>query len=465
MNPMKVLGRLRFLFLFLPGLLAGGRAGAQLFGLSVSNSPAPVFPGEMFSYTINVTNLGAIGDVAVTNFLPPAVGFVSGSSSFALATISSSPGLVVFDLGPAFTAPLSATLTLNVVATNFGPLTNIVTVGLQGVANFLAATNITFVMNPSTSLGLGITPPSVAVVANDWMTYSVSVTNTGSNAANNVVVANALPPGVGLTPANPASPPFTFSNNVMVFNLGTFPPGASQTLFFSVQPTNTGASNNIILPFIAGAGASNATNVTVTNDITILPFDTSQLVAVNFSAMTYDPQNALLEQTLQLSNIGTNQVAAARVIVSGLTNVLYNAVGTNNGNPFVQYGNALPPGQSVLLLMQYFVPTRLPITVANSSYAAVPVTLPNLTPPPGAPFSITLVTNIPGKGLLIEFQSIPNRSYTVLYSDNPAMTNSLQAQPSIVAQADRTQWIDNGPPNTISPPTNGMRFYSVLLNP
>lgn len=462
---MKVLRRLGSFFLFLPALLAGERAGAQVFGFSLTNSPASIFPGETLSYIINVTNFGATGNVAVTNFLPPGVQFISASNTYAFGTISSAPGVVIFDLGAGFTSPLSAVLTVNVVPTNSSSLTNIATVGVQGVSAFLAATNIVFVANPATTLGLGITPPSEAVVAGDWMTYSLGVTNTGTNAANNLVVSNTLPPGVGLTPANPASPPFTFSNNVMTFNLGTLAPGASQTLSFSVQPTNTGALTNIVLPFTAGAFARNATNVSATNDITILPFDTNQLVAVNSSAMTYDPQNGLLEQTIQLSNIGTNQVAAARVIVSGLTNVLYNAVGTNSGNPFVQYGNSLAPGQNVLLLMQYFVPTRLPITVANSQYAAVPVTLPNLTPPPGSPFSITLVTNIPGKGLLIEFQSIPGRNYTVLYSDNPAMTNSLQAQPSIVAQADRTQWIDNGPPNTTSPPTNGSRFYSVLLNP
>ena len=240
LNPMKALRRFSFLVAFLPGLLACARAGAQIFGLSVSNSPPSVFPGQTLSYTINVTNLGATGDVAVTNFLPPGVEFVSASSSFAPGTISSSPGLVVFDLGLAFVAPLSATLTLNVVPTNSGPQTNIATVGLLGVANFLAVTNITFVGNPATALGIGLTPPSVAVVANDWMTYSVSVTNTGSNVsdnvADNVVVSNTLPPGVGITPANPAGPPFTLVSNVMIFNLGSLSPAQARPCFSACNP-------------------------------------------------------------------------------------------------------------------------------------------------------------------------------------------------------------------------------------
>jgi uncharacterized repeat protein (TIGR01451 family) len=325
----------------------------------------------------------------------------------------------------------------------------------------VTASNSVFAANPKVSLGITITGPPVAVLANDWMTYSVAVTNTGTDAANNLVLSNTLPAGVGLIGVTPATPSFIFSNGVIVFNLGTLSVGAADTFSFTVQPTNSGT--NI---FIAGAIADHATNVTASTNIVILPFDTSQLVAVNFSSMTYNPQNGLMEQTIQLSNIGTNAFAGARVVVSGLTNQLYNAVGTNNGNPFVQYGGALNPGQSVNLLMEYFVPTRLPITVPNSAYAAVPVPAPNLSPPAGTPFAITLLTNLPDGRLLIEFQSIPGRSYTILYADNPQMTNSLAAQPVVIAPADRVQWIDDGPPGTVSAPTNvSSRFYSVLLNP
>jgi hypothetical protein len=35
-----------------------------------------------------------------------------------------------------------------------------------------------------------------------------------------------------------------------------------------------------------------------------------------------------------------------------------------------------------------------------------------------------------------------------------------------VAPANRVQWIDDGPPKTVSHPTNAMaRFYRVRLNP
>ncbi|HXD01545.1 MAG TPA: DUF11 domain-containing protein [Verrucomicrobiae bacterium] len=458
---MKVPIRLRVLFLSLLALLHCERAGAQSFGLSISNSPNPVFVGDTLTYTITVTNRIASGNVIVTNFLPPSVQFIGASNSFFAGTITNNPGQVVFGLGFSFLSGNVATLTVSVIPTNSGPLNDNVVVGTQGFNDAVTASSSNFVFTPNASLGVTITGPSVAVLANDWMTYSVSVTNTGSNTANNVVLSNTLPAGVGLIGVSPATPSFTFSNSVMVFNLGTLSVGAVDTLSFTVQPTNSGT--NI---FTAGAIADHATNVTASTNIIVLPFDTSQLVAVNFSGMTYNPQNGLMEQTIQLSNVGTNTLAGARVVVSGLTNQLYNAVGTNNGNPFVQYGGTLGPGQSVNLLMEYFVPTRQPITVLNSAYAAVPAPAPNLSPPAGTPFAITLVTNLPDGRLLIEFQSIPGRSYTILYADNPQMTNALAAQPVVVAPADRVQWIDDGPPGTVSAPTNvGSRFYSVLLNP
>ena len=66
---------------------------------------------------------------------------------------------------------------------------------------------------------------------------------------------------------------------------------------------------------------------------------------------------------------------------------------------------------------------------------------------------------------LIEFQSDPGISYRILYSDNVGFTNARAAQPILVAPADRVQWIDDGPPKTISRPTNIMRFYRAILAP
>jgi uncharacterized repeat protein (TIGR01451 family) len=461
---MKVPAKLRFCFLLALAFLAAFHARAQFVTVGVSNSPGPVSIGGTITYTISITNKAATGQIVVTDIFPASVQFVSAGNITVGSFITNSASNVVFQ----FTSLVigeAAVMDVNVSPTAPGLITNLVAVGELGVTNVAFATNVSFVSGAGVSVGLSIAGPTNAVLANDWTTYTVTVTNPGSFGADGVTLTNFLPPGFALLSVSPTNGEAGVTNGAVSFNLGTLAAGMAETISFLVQPSNSGT-----FTLDAAAASFRSTNATTaTNSLTVLPFDTTQLVASNFSAMTYDPQNALMEQTVQVSNIGTNNIAAARVIVSGLTNVLFNAVGTNNGSPFVQYTaptNApLAPGQNVNLLLQYFVPTRLPIVVANSNYAAVPVPAPDLQPPSGTPFMITLVTNLPDGRLLIEFPATPGLTYTVLYSDNPAMSNSLAAEPSIVAQANRVQWIDSGPPGTISAPTNvASRFYSVLQN-
>jgi len=132
------------------------------------------------------------------------------------------------------------------------------------------------------------------------------------------------------------------------------------------------------------------------------------------------------------------------------------------------------------------------------------VSVPNLTPPAAAAVStnvnITRIIKLTNGSpliigsMLIEFPTLTNRTYTVVYTsnllsttyvtnyvtdtNNPGVTNIvispqsvfctnwLMAVPSIVAPANRTQWIDYGPPTTVSaPPNSSNRFYRVFLNP
>jgi hypothetical protein len=69
--------------------------------------------------------------------------------------------------------------------------------------------------------------------------------------------------------------------------------------------------------------------------------------------------------------------------------------------------------------------------------------------------------------MLVEFPAITNRTYTMVYSDNVLFSNAMIAPPSFVAPANIVQWIDYGPPATVSAPSSSSssRFYRVYLNP
>ena len=214
---------------------------------------------------------------------------------------------------------------------------------------------------------------------------------------------------------------------------------------------------------------TNLINNSASNSIVVTNYLSGQLTVVTNSIQKPNGQNGLLEQSILVSNTGTNDVPAVRIVVPGLvTNQLFNASGTNNGNPFVVYASTLAASQGVNLLLQYFPRNVFPLT--NGQLQAFAVPAPDLTPPPVSSVStnldITRIVKLSNGNMLIEFPAITNRAYTVVYSDNVSFSNAMIAPPSILAPANEVQWIDYGPPATTSAPTNSnSRFYRVFLNP
>jgi hypothetical protein len=142
-------------------------------------------------------------------------------------------------------------------------------------------------------------------------------------------------------------------------------------------------------------------------------------------------------------------------------------VGTNNGNPFVTYAATLAAGENAYLLLQFY-PNQSAFPFTNSQMQAVGVVPPDLTLATNGlvPTNILLIVKLPSGGMLIEFPSLTNRTYTVAYSTNLLSPTWLVAKPLMWTPANYTYWIDYGPPETIRHPTNTlMRFYRVFLNP
>jgi len=450
------------------------RAGAQGqgFGLSVSNSASSILVSNSVTYTINVTNLTGLllADTRVTNSLPASVQFVSATAT--LGSYTNFGSVVVFDLKSFFYGE-PALLTLTVQPTAIGFITNTVTVTSINATN-TASTNVVIQVTNiviQADLGVAIAGPVQAVITNDWMTYGVTATNSGPDDAPNVVLTNTLPPGVVLLGVSPTNQSYTVASSNLIFNLGTLTNGGYANLQFTVQPTNAG-----VLTLFASLGAAgvldpNPTNNLASTNISVISY-LGLLMAVTNSTQTVNPQNGLEEQSILLSNtnIGSIDVPAARVVVTGLTTnrLLFNAVGTNNGAPFVYYSAGLAAGQSATLLLQYAPRGSFPFTNAQLHAFAVP--LPDWTPPVAASVStnlnITFIVGLTNGNMLIEWPAITNRTYTVVYSDNVLFSNAMMAPPSIVAPANEVQWIDYGPPATVSaPPNTPVRFYRVFLNP
>ncbi len=133
------------------------------------------------------------------------------------------------------------------------------------------------------------------------MTYGVTVSNLGPDDVSGVVVSNMLPAGVGLVSVSPANLAFSFTNNDLVFNLGNLPAFAATNVLLQVQPTNAGQLAFSVTVSAFGNADPNPANNQVTNSVTVSNFPPSTLVAANASAMTFNPQTGLMEQTVNLA--------------------------------------------------------------------------------------------------------------------------------------------------------------------
>lgn len=460
--------RVRLLMLLaLLGCVVCPQATAQIFGLSVTTPTNSVTVNSSVTFTINLTNFSGqtLLNVFATNTFsgPAAVQFVAADTS--QGTITTNANSEAFSLGQMSIGGV-AQMIVTLKPTVVGPFTNSVVIASTLGTN-IASTNLILQATPATSdLAVSLTPPSVPLLSGDLTSYSVTVTNLGTNAAAGVTLTNTGYNVLKLLSLSPTNQTYTLTNGLLLFNLGTMNGHTGKSFQFFVQPTNSGTLNLSATITATNIIESNTNNNTVATNITVGALVTGDLIATNASTMVLNKQTGLMQQTVRLVNISTNPVASARVIVSGLTNRLYNAVGTNSGNPYVVYSAPLAAGTGVDLLMEYFNPSRVAFNVPDSAYTAVgtEAVIVSVTSVPGA--NITLFTNLGPAGMLIEFTSVTNRAYTIYYSSDASFTNPRMAQPSIIAVAPTTQWIDNGPPKTSShPSTDSSRFYRVIPNP
>ncbi len=473
---MKIFAFLRMVVLVLAGLAAADlRVPAQILSYSLSTSASSVLVSNSVVYSIDITNFSNVPlvNLVVTDSLPSSVQITGVSPDVAVYTNYGSSVVFYFN---GFSGVQIAEMTVTAEPTAVGLITNTLTISSASLFTNISTNIVVDVTNLVIDADLGVTMsgPSQPVITNDWMTYGITVSNAGPSAAANVILTNYIPP-VGfilerIFPTNLVGKVDT-TNSIVYFSLGTIPDGGSTNIQLTLQAPVAGT-----LTFTSSVGSAsitdpNLTNNLATTNITVLDPLPDLLVAVTNSAQIPNPQNGLTEQSILISNadpVIDLPVPAARLVVTGLPKQLYNAVGTNDGNPFVTLAAPLSPGQSVNLLLQYNPRGSFPFT--NGQLQAYGVPFPNLTPPVATSTSTNLnisgIFKLANGNVLIEFPAKTNQTYTVVYSDNASFSNAMIAPPAIVAPANIVQWIDYGPPATASAPTNSnSRFYRVLKNP
>jgi uncharacterized repeat protein (TIGR01451 family) len=215
-------------------------AAAANVGVTIADSPDPILPGANLTYTITVTNSGALAasDVVVTDSLPAGADFFSSSPGCS-GTIT-----ITCALG---TVNPSASVIVNIVVTPTaeGLLSNsvdVTTSSLDADPSNNSATANTTVSPAIANLVVTMTDSPDPAFVGGSLTYTVGLSNAGSSPANDVALSGALPAGVDLVSATPTqgtcspTPPLSCS-------LGTLGVSGSATISIAATPTTEGVKS------------------------------------------------------------------------------------------------------------------------------------------------------------------------------------------------------------------------------
>jgi uncharacterized repeat protein (TIGR01451 family) len=309
------------------------------------------------------------------------------------------------------------------------------------------------------ALSLMAAPNPVAVGAP--LTYLLAVTNNSSTTATGVVVSNTLPPNVTVLSLLPSQGAASNQAAIVTYTIGSLSNGVAATLAITVVPSAAGLLTNTAVAISAQTDSQPANN-RATNIASAITVVITNLVPTVLSPITLNPQTGLFEQQVEVANGGPSTPSSVLLLVSGLAAnaKLYNALGITNGLPYVQSSSALGVGSNIVFLMEYYVPTRVMPTNLTYLVEAGTVFIPPLIN--GTIFNIGRVIMLPNGNALVEFSAVPGQVYAIQYSSD--MVTWQTAVPVITAPANRVQWIDAGPPQTDSSPTQqSARYYRVVL--
>jgi uncharacterized repeat protein (TIGR01451 family) len=450
--------------------------------VTATGAPDPVTVGSNLLYLVTLTNTVANAQqVKLSDALPPGVTFVSAGFTNSPGTPFSAPVFsnnVVTTTASDFGSNSAVVLAIRVKPTVPGTITNVATVSSSTTDLDVTGSNhtarvTTTVVGPAAATELIVrvqATPATTVVGSNLL-YTVILTNTIANAAN-VQLVDTLPPSVVFVSDSISNPPGgtfsqpAFSNGTVTTSAASFRSNSAVVLFITVTPTVAGTLTNVVTVTSTTTNLAPGTilSASVTNVATAPVVTTlTNLTVLPPGNIVFNPQTGLYQQSVACTNLSGGPVTAVRLTVLGLPSsvVLYNAAGSTNGSPYVEYDQTLAAGGGVVFLLEYYDATRQPFVSTN--FVATAVAAATLPVPSGTVVQLDRVQFISEGQLTIEFATIPGHTYVVQYSASLESPQWKAAVPPIVANATKSQWIDSGPPKTDSAPGGlGQRYYRVV---
>lgn len=313
--------------------------------VTVTDAPDPVLMGQNITYTFTITNSGpdTANGVAFTNILPAGLSFVSGTVSPA-GTVSAAGNVVTASLG---TLPVGTNVVVTVVAnsTASGTINNTGFVSATEVdlnSGNSSATAITTVNPLIADLGVTLAANPNPVTVGSNLTYTVAITNNGSQAAVNSVLSDLLSSSLTVVSVTPSQGTFSVSGQNVTCSLGTINSASTATVVIVVTPTSTGTVNNTVTVSTASSDTSAANN-SATASVQVIPPSPQIVVAgVILNSESSSPANGTLDpgETVNVSFVLRNVGAAS---AANLVATLQSSGGVTSFSSAQNYG-AMAPG-------------------------------------------------------------------------------------------------------------------------
>ena len=184
-----------------------------------------------------------------------------------------------------------------------------------------------------------------------------------------------------------------------------------------------------------------------------------------FGTPIFNPQTSLYEQKVSVQNNTPFDFTALRITATNLPAgvVLRNASITNGGFAYIEYNLTVRSGSNVTLTLEYYNANRaggvtpgLKLELLNSTRVVAPPANPVMT-------AVTGLRGYAPDGRIrfyIEFPTVAGLTYYVQYKD--AVGDPWKTSPVVIpGTGNRLNWLDDGAPNTDSPPT-ASRFYRIV---
>ncbi len=274
--------------------------------------------GEEVIFTLTVTSESSstadATNVAVTDVLPDGYTFVSANT----ASGSYTAGTGIWDIGTV-TNGGSVSLTINATVNATGDLTNVarVTASDQFDPNLGNNTATVSTNSQAIDLAVTVTPDVTSQDVGGNVTFTVTLTNNGPDAATGVIANDLLPTGFALVSSTQDFG--TYDENTGTWNVGTLVNGATATLTIVGTVQSTGDYTDVISVISANQTDLASSNNQASTTITALLSDVSVTKVVSNTTPIPGEQ---IEFTITASNAGPNsarEVQVTDLLPSGYT--------------------------------------------------------------------------------------------------------------------------------------------------